>query len=109
MGITSSGLEPFTNLKSSNGAHSDGFISEDARVWGTYLHGLFDSDDFRGALLGLLRTQRGLDRAATTDFEALKEASIATLAAGVEQALDMGKLMEIIGTPFAAEPSRQKV
>lgn len=31
-----------------------------ARIWGTYLHGVFDSDGFRHALLGQLRKEAGL-------------------------------------------------
>ena len=31
-----------------------------ARVWGTYLHGVFDGDSFRHALLGQLRREAGL-------------------------------------------------
>ena len=31
-----------------------------ARIWGTYLHGVFDSDGFRHALLGRLRREAGL-------------------------------------------------
>ncbi|MDE6734654.1 MAG: cobyric acid synthase [Desulfovibrio sp.] len=31
-----------------------------ARIWGTYLHGVFDSDSFRHALLGRLRREAGL-------------------------------------------------
>ncbi len=38
----------------------DGAQSSDGRVWGTYVHGLFDNDDFRLALLSLLRREKGL-------------------------------------------------
>ena len=31
-----------------------------ARIWGSYLHGVFDSDSFRHALLGRLRREAGL-------------------------------------------------
>jgi len=37
-----------------------GFRSEDGRVWGTYLHGLFDSDEFRRWFIDRLRVRRGL-------------------------------------------------
>lgn len=94
------GVAAFAGLVSDGRAHSDGAVSKDGLVWGTYLHGLFDSDGFRGALINLLRERRGLDTASVTDFEALKEASIVKLAAGVKEAVDCEKLMEIIGLPL---------
>jgi adenosylcobyric acid synthase len=39
----------------------DGAQSPDGRVWGTYVHGLFDNDDFRLAFLNLLRREKGAD------------------------------------------------
>ena len=41
-------------------AVEDGAVATDGRVWGTYLHGLFDNRDLFGALLTRLRRRRGL-------------------------------------------------
>lgn len=38
----------------------DGAVSKDGRVFGTYLHGVFDNDRFRTAFLNRLRTSKGL-------------------------------------------------
>ncbi len=38
---------------------NDGAVSADGRVWGTYLHGFFDDDRVRGAVLAPLRAGRG--------------------------------------------------
>lgn len=38
----------------------DGSISEDGRVWGTYIHGIFDSDKFRRDFLNRIRIKKGL-------------------------------------------------
>ena len=38
---------------------SDGCISEDGRVWGTYIHGIFDSAAFRRSFLNRVRAQKG--------------------------------------------------
>jgi adenosylcobyric acid synthase len=37
----------------------DGAISPDGRVWGTYLHGLFENDSFRRWFLSRIRVQKG--------------------------------------------------
>jgi len=42
----------------------DGLIGEDGRVWGTYLHGVFDNDGFRRRFLEFLRHRSGKTEAA---------------------------------------------
>jgi adenosylcobyric acid synthase len=37
-----------------------GAVSADGRVWGTYLHGIFDADGFRRWFIDRLRVRRGL-------------------------------------------------
>lgn len=37
-----------------------GLASADGRIWGTYLHGVFDADEFRRWFIDRLRAQRGL-------------------------------------------------
>ncbi len=39
---------------------SDGAAANDGRVWGTYVHGIFDNDGFRRSWLDMLRADRGL-------------------------------------------------
>lgn len=39
---------------------TQGIISENGQVWGTYLHGIFDNDEFRWQLLDSLRKRRSL-------------------------------------------------
>ena len=41
--------------------NTDGAISEDGRVWGTYIHGVFDQPGFRRHWLNQLRRRKGLD------------------------------------------------
>lgn len=60
--IADPGLPPafqITRLFESSVAHSDG-AGLSLRLFGTYLHGLFDSADFRNAYLNRLRQHRGL-------------------------------------------------
>lgn len=37
----------------------DGIMSQDKRCWGTYIHGVFDSDKFRRHFLNSLRRKKG--------------------------------------------------
>lgn len=37
----------------------DGVISKDRRIWGTYIHGLFDADSFRRDFLNQIRQRKG--------------------------------------------------
>ena len=67
MGLTrGAGIaRPFARLDDGG---SDGAISPDGRVIGTYCHGLFSDPGLRGALLGALGlASNGLDHAATVD------------------------------------------
>ncbi|MCE5242137.1 MAG: cobyric acid synthase [Syntrophobacteraceae bacterium] len=41
---------------------SDGLIQPDRRVWGTYIHGIFDNDDFRRRFLREVRDRSGKSR-----------------------------------------------
>ena len=38
----------------------DGAISAEGKIWGTYLHGIFDADEFRRWFIDHLRRRRGL-------------------------------------------------
>jgi len=69
----------------------DGAISSDNQILGTYLHGLFDSAQACGALLGWA----GLDGAAALDHAALREETLERLADTVERHLDTARLGEL--------------
>jgi adenosylcobyric acid synthase len=58
------------------------------RVWGTSLHGLFESDAFRAAFLGL--------PAATWSFEETRQRQIDGIADVVEQHLDLSAIEKLI-------------
>jgi adenosylcobyric acid synthase len=67
---------------------SDGALSADGQVAGTYLHGLFDDDAAREALL----RWAGLEGGPNFDYRAKREADIDRLADCVEQQLDLTAL-----------------
>jgi adenosylcobyric acid synthase len=71
-------------------AVTDGARSVDGRVIGTYLHGLFDADGFRHALLRALRSAAALDPPATLiPYTAEREQRFDRLASHVRAALDV--------------------
>ncbi len=88
-------------------ALEDGWASLDGRIWGTYIHGLFDEDDFRRAWLAELRRQRRLPNPGgeTYSFTQEQEAQFDQLAAVVRASLDMDYLLSIIQpTPGTSGP-----
>ena len=66
-----------------------------ASAWGTYIHGIFDNDEFRRALLAGLR--QGKNRPVPTlDYSELKEKGLESLADLVETSIDMGTILKLI-------------
>jgi len=74
-----------------------GLSASNGRVWGTYLHGIFDNDAFRRWFIDSLRTQRGLAPVkrvlATYDLEAEQE----RLAEIVRKNVDIEKIYRLMG------------
>lgn len=81
---------PFAQL--SDGC-SDGAMSTDGHVAGSYLHGLFDHPQALSAVL----QWAGLQRASAPDVRALREASIERLADAVEAHLNTAMLEQWLG------------
>lgn len=75
------------------GERSDGAISQDGLILGTYLHGVFESGSACNALL----RWAGLKRVQTPDYRALREAAIDRLADAVEEHLDVERILGFIG------------
>ena len=77
----------------------DGLVSEDGRVWGTYVHGLFDNDSLRHRLIS--RFLRGNDLVPTKErlrsFHQWKEEQYNKLAAHLRNHLDMSSIYKVIG------------
>ena len=75
----------------------DGAVSEDGHVWGTYVHGLFDNDDFRHAFINAVRLHKGLSpMTGGNSYSAQKEDNYDRLANIVETHMNMDKIREII-------------
>lgn len=87
--LTRRGDEPVTD--------SDGAISADGWIAGTYMHGLFDNDTLRHTLLGNVAARRGDRRSAPGYTRFDREAGYDRLAAAVRTHLDMDRLYAIVG------------
>jgi len=101
MGETSGAAAPFSVIgrRNNTAVHiRDGAASKDGAIWGTYIHGIFDSDDFRIAFLDRLRRRKGKTSSLVCrPFAQSNEASIAAFAQTVRESLDMERIMEMIG------------
>ena len=83
----------------------DGFISEDGRVWGTYIHGIFDNDGFREEFIRRIKLAKGLPVAARSEsetdtsfnFQEFKEREYDRLATLVRRNTDMETFYRIAG------------
>lgn len=74
---------------------SDGAISPDGQIVGTYLHGLFDSSSANDALL----KWAGLTLSTQLDYSEIKESAIDRLADCLEQHLDLEAIAQILAVP----------
>ncbi|RLB74281.1 MAG: hypothetical protein DRH03_01615 [Deltaproteobacteria bacterium] len=97
-------LATMLNVTQADGTeYKDGFISADGRIWGSYMHGIFDDDNFRNAYLGWLRQySSGFD--ATGDvppvgisYKQRKEDGFSALADLLAKSLDMKMIDQIAG------------
>jgi adenosylcobyric acid synthase len=64
--------------------------SRNKNCWGTYLHGIFENNDFRRDLLNQLREKKGLEpMTSVVDYADLKEKALDRLAEMVRENLDI--------------------
>jgi adenosylcobyric acid synthase len=73
----------------------EGCVSNDGLVWGTYIHGLFDSAAFRREFLNQLRVHRGWPPVTPQNTRS-KEDDLASLAALVSEHFDCEMLNKIL-------------
>ena len=75
----------------------DALANEDGTVLGSYLHGLFDTDDFAESMIRALMRSKGLDYGNWHfDLAAHKEQEYDKLADLVRSSFDMKKIYEIL-------------
>jgi adenosylcobyric acid synthase len=108
-----SGARPLFELRRSHAPNvliADGAQRMDGRIWGSYVHGLFDDDVFRHALIGNARLACKLEPAAAFAFPAAeRQKKIERLADAVESALDIRTIREWIALPATRSRSKTTV
>lgn len=99
------GARSFAHLSrnSSRGLESlvDGCVTQDTRIFGTYLHGLFDEDGFRHTFIAAARKFHQL--APPTEWNNWRQKrteALNRLASVVRQALDMPQIFRWAGLPY---------
>jgi adenosylcobyric acid synthase len=94
--------EPLLELEQRNGRVvkvRDGAVSPDQKVYGTYLHGIFDNSRFTRAFLNKIRLHKGLGARDDypSDYWHYKEEQYDQLAAIIRKNLDLAKIYAILG------------
>jgi len=71
--------------------------NDSGRIWGTYLHGVFDADEFRRWFIDRLRVRRGLAPIGKVCARYDIEPAIDRLAAVVRNSLDIKEIYRVMG------------
>jgi adenosylcobyric acid synthase len=101
--VYAEGAQPFATLDDSE---VDGCVSSDARIVGTYLHGIFDDDAFRHAFITAARSCQHLAPAHRFEnWRQKREASFDHLAETVRAAVDMPRIFDWVGLKYNSEHS----
>lgn len=74
---------------------SDGTVSKDTRIWGTYIHGIFDESGFRRDFLNRLRVKKGW-QAITSSSSITLDRELDKLAQVLRDNLDMDLTRKIL-------------
>ncbi len=84
--------------------YKDGFITLDGHIWGSYMHGIFDDDNFRKAYLTWLRRSsfginavNGVSAGSGVSYKQRKEDGFNALADLLERSMDMRMIDQIAG------------
>jgi len=76
---------------------SDGAVSANGLVMGTYMHGIFDNDGYRRAVLNALRVRKGLSPIGIIqNTQARKEAAYDRLADVVRQSMNIDRVYRLM-------------
>lgn len=74
-----------------------GAVSADGRIWGSYLHGIFDDDDFRRWFIDMLRSSRNMQPLGKVVASYDLEPAFDRLADIVRESMDINKIYRLLG------------
>jgi adenosylcobyric acid synthase len=95
------GAQAFSIL---NGHEPDGCISPDTRIFGTYLHGIFDDDTFRHTFLAAARSFHQLAPVSHLEnWRQKREDSFNRLADTVRKSLDLPLIFDWVGISYKSQ------
>jgi adenosylcobyric acid synthase len=101
------GAIPFAEIRRLNREQqpmTDGCVSQDRRVFGTYLHGIFDQDEFRHALLKAARAALRLPvPLELAEWRNHRERQLDRLADAFAHALNLNAVSDLLGLPPLAD------
>jgi adenosylcobyric acid synthase len=97
----SKSVRPFARITERAGEMADildGCVSANGNVIGTYIHGIFDNDEFRSKLIDYLRLKKGLrpSNGRCADFKTTKELRYNELADIVRRNMDMNVVYNML-------------
>jgi adenosylcobyric acid synthase len=94
-----SGAEPFLEIlrEGEQQVTVDGAVASEGRVWGSYIHGLFDDDPFRHSFIDLARRAKGLAPARShACVTAERESRIDRWDDHLRKSLDMNLIRDLV-------------
>ncbi|EQA35340.1 cobyric acid synthase CobQ [Leptospira inadai serovar Lyme str. 10] len=74
-----------------------GHSNQNGRIWGTYIHGIFDADEFRRSFLDKIRVRKGMNALGGVTAKYELESSLERLAIGVRNSVNMNEIYGLIG------------
>ncbi len=89
---------PFVTIRTKEGStvnYTDGDV-RDNRIFGTYMHGIFDSSEFRTLMLNRIRRSKSLAEQQGTDLNQQREEELEKLARSVRENLDLEFIYTLI-------------
>jgi adenosylcobyric acid synthase len=104
------GAKPFAQLETeaTGGSFLDGCSAREGRILGSYLHGLFDDDNFRHVFLAAARDFYKLAQDMPLNhWKQQREESLDRLSNTVRDSLDMEQIFACAGLPYNAQSRRE--
>ena len=101
-GKTLGNAQPFVRITAKEGSmadYADGDMRDD-RVFGTYIHGIFDSGAFRSAFLNRIRRAKSLAEQSGADRHQQRDAELERLAAVARAHVKMERVYALLSAPF---------